>query len=286
MSFEIISDSSCDLTLEQIKELNINVVPFYFSYDGETYYKQNEKDTSTDFYNKLKNEDLHPKTSLPAVQDYCDAFEQILKQGKDIVCICLSSKLSGSYQSALNAKMNISEDYPDRRIEVIDSLAATSAQALYVKHVIKMRENNASIDDVLNSLQNDDLQYKVFFTVDSLEYLTKGGRIGKCSSLVGSLLDVKPILNHSDGELFPVAKVRKKKKAIDTIVNLAHEYAQQFENPNVSLIYCLQNDDITSLKEACVEKFNLSESLETSQLGCTIGVHTGPTAMGILVSNF
>lgn len=286
MNFEIISDSSCDLELNVVRDMNITIVPFYFSFDGETYYKENVDYSRIDFFNRLLNEDLHPKTSLPSVQDYCDAFENKLKQGKDIICLCISGKFSGSFQSAYNAKINLADLYPDRRIEVVDTQAATGAQGEIVKFFARLRDENKSIDDALRAFQNVNLTYKVFFMVDSLDYLAKGGRIGKAGLLLGTLLDVKPILNHSDGELFPVAKVRKKKKALDTIVNQAYEYSQLFDNYTLSLLCCLDNEDSKYLYNLCQKKFGKNVPINFSHIGTTIGVHTGPTALGVIISNY
>lgn len=286
MNFELVSDSSCDLSSTLIAEYGINIVPFYVSFNGETYYKENVDITVAEFYDRLIKEDVYPKTSLPAVQDYCDVFESILQQGKDVVCVCLSSKFSGSYQSACNAKLNLADQYPDRRIEIIDSLAATVAQGEIVKFVAKLRIENATIDDVLNKLNNVNLNYKVFFTVDSLEYLAKGGRLGKGSLLLGTLLDIKPILNHSDGELFPVAKVRKKQKAFDYIVNEAYEYSKLFKEFNVTVASSVDSDDFKQVVKMCQKKFGKDVLINTGRVGCTIGVHTGPTAIGVLISNY
>ncbi len=286
MNFELISDSSCDLSSSVIKELDIKIVPFYFSFDGETYFKEGHEYTSDDFFDKLSTEDIYPKTSLPSVQDYCDLFEPLLKEGKDIICLCISSKFSGSYQSACNAKMNLSETYPDRTIEIVDSQAATAAQGEIVKHVARLRLNNATIAETLASLENPHLTYKLFFTVDSLEYLSKGGRLGKAGLLLGTLLDVKPILNLSNGELFPVAKVRKKKKAYEHIVDESFEYSKLFEKFTINFIYCVDNEDTQTCYKMIQKKYGKDAEIIKTQLGSTIGVHTGPTAVGVLISNY
>ncbi len=286
MNFEIISDSSCDLTKSDIKKYNINIVPFYFSFDGENYFKEGVEYTSFDFFNKLSTEDLYPKTSLPSVQDYYDMFESILKTGKDVVCLCISSKFSGSFQSANNAKMNIQDEYPERRIEVIDSLAATYAQGAIVKHVAFLRDNNATIDEVLASLKDPKNEYKIFFTLDTLDYLQKGGRLGKGASLVGTFLDIKPILTLENGELFPLAKVRKKKKAFDYIIDAAYEYSKGFENFSVTIATCLENEDFVQLSTQAQQKFGPDITIDKEFIGSTIGVHTGPTVIGILVTNY
>lgn len=286
MNFEIVSDSSCDLDSTIVRALNLTIVPFYFSFDGETYYKENVDYSTNTFFNRLINEDLQPKTSLPSVQDYYDTFENILKQGKDIICLCISSKLSGSYQSACNAKMNISDYYPDRRIEIVDSLAATGAQGVIVQFFARLRDENKSIDDTLRTFQDINKTYKIFFTVDSLDYLANGGRIGKASLLLGTLLDVKPILNLSDGEIFPVAKVRKKKKALDTIVNQSYEYSQLFDNFTITILTCVNTDDVKYLHSLCQKKFGKNIPINFSHIGATIGVHTGPTAVGLIISNY
>ncbi len=286
MNFELFSDSSCDLTKIDIKKHNITIVPFYFSFDGETYYKEGAEYTSFDFFNKLDAEDLYPKTSLPSVQDYCDAFEPVLKEGKDIVCVCLSSKFSGSYQSANNAKMNILDSYPDRRIEIIDSQSATFAQGAIVKHIAKLREHNGTIDDVITTINNPNNDYKVFFTVDTLDYLQKGGRLGKGASLIGSFLDIKPILTLESGELYPIAKVRKKKKALDYVVEQAYDYSANFDSFSVTVLTCLDTNDTVALVDACKAKFGADTPVGVEYVGTTIGVHTGSTVMGVLITNY
>ncbi len=287
MNFEIISDSACDIKKSDIQKYNINIVPFYFSFDGETYYKEGAEYTSFDFFNKLATEDLYPKTSLPSVQDYYDAFETILKDGKDVVCLCISSKFSGSFQSANNAKMNIQDAYPERRIEVIDSLAATYAQGAILKHIAKLRQNNATIDEVVASINNPKNDYKIYFTIDTLDYLQKGGRLGKGASLVGTFLDIKPILTLENGELFPLAKVRKKKKALDYIVDAAFDYSKSFDNFSVSILTCLDTDEaIEQLTALTKAKFGDDIELSFEYVGSTIGVHTGPNVCGILVTNY
>ena len=121
MGFKIICDTSSDLTPDEIKELNIDTVSFYISFDGVNYEKEISEMTIDDFYKKLTDEKLFGKTSMPTIQDYSEVFEKHLKNGDDIICICLSSKFSGSYSSAINAKKILEEEYPERKITVIDS---------------------------------------------------------------------------------------------------------------------------------------------------------------------
>ena len=140
-NYVLISDGSCDLTFEEAKELNVEVVPFYVSFDSSEQYKEGQDFNVRDFYQKMvDNPFVFPKTSLPSPKDYMDCFEKYLKDGKDIICMCITSKFSGSYNSARNAAEMLLEEFPDRKITVNDTMFNTVIQGLLVREAARMRD--------------------------------------------------------------------------------------------------------------------------------------------------
>ena len=169
--YQIISDSSCDLPTNLLETLNIGIVPYYVSFDTVSYYKEILELTPETFYDEVKARKVYPKTSLPPIQDYINIFEPYLKEGKDILCICLTSKFSGSYQSAINAGNILLETYPDARIEVMDSISVTGTQGLLVYEACRMRDEGYSLDRLVETLDRQKQTSKINFTVDSLDFL-------------------------------------------------------------------------------------------------------------------
>lgn len=283
-SYKILSDSSCDIPDGLVKEYDLELVPFYISFDQNKYYKERVELTTSEFYKVLRTENVFPKTSLPSVQDYIDKFTVYLNKGLDIVCFCLTPNFSGSYQSAVNAKNILSEDYPDARIEVIDSRQATAGQGLIVLEAARMQKAGLSIDELIEKIGTVIVNSKIVFTIDSLEYLQKGGRIGKVSSLIGSLFNIKPLIVLRNDELLPVGKVRGRKKAIRELYALMEQEMGQNKNYADYNFMIINSDCLEDAKEVCdtlKQEYNIDVTYPISDVGVTIGTHTGPTALGI-----
>lgn len=281
--YQIISDTSCDIPASMLEQLHVAFVPFYVSFDQETYYKELVELTPDDFYDKINAEHLFPKTSLPSVQDYMDAMEPVLKEGRDVFCMCLTSKFSGSYQSALNARNILSESYPERIIKVMDTACVTGSQGLLVYEACRMRDAGMDMETLERKLDLLKTTTKINFTVDSLEYLQKGGRIGKAAALAGTILNIKPIVIMQDGELHPVSKVRGYKKALKTIMDMTREeIGAEKENYRVCVIHGEKERHQTAVEIADTlrrEGFDVIDAVY--MVGITIGTHTGPTPIGI-----
>lgn len=281
-NFVILSDSSCDLPEDLKKEYNIDVVPFYVSFDKENYLKENIDININDFYKKVTNEKIIPKTSLPSMEDYSNYFKKHLENGVDILCFTLCSELSGSYQSAINAANIMLEDYPDRKILVIDSKKATVAQGLLVIEASKMQKAGFSLEETYEKMENLKQEGIIIFTIDSLEHLQKGGRIGKASALAGSLLNIKPILLLLNGVLEPHSKVRGRKKSLSEVLKIFDEYINEdISKYQIAIAHAYCKDEAIELEKALNEKYNINLSYPIFDIGITIGAHTGATAIGI-----
>lgn len=282
--YQIISDSACDISPDLLKERGIAVVPFFVSFDGETYYKELYELTPDEFYAKLQGQSLFPKTSQPTIQDYLDVFEPYLRNGQDILCFCLSSNFSGSFQSAVNAKNILAEAYPDAVIEVFDSRNVTGSQHLLVNEAALMQAEGCTIAQQVAVFQQIKDTTKINFTVDSLEHLQKGGRIGKAAALAGTILNIKPIIVAQHGELFPDSKIRGHKKALKTLLEMTRkEIGTQKESYRLLVLYADQSrkEEAESIAaELQADGFPFLQPA-LAQVGITIGTHAGPTAVGI-----
>ena len=280
----LISDTSCDLNPATIAKYNIQLVPFYVSFDQVEYYKEIVELPIKAFYERMRSEKIFPKTSLPSINDYYETFKPFIEQGKSVICVCLSGFFSGSYNSAVNARELILENYPNAEIEIINSLNATGGQGLIVTEIARMIEASIDFKTILTIIPQLIEKSRIFFYVDVLDYLEHGGRIGKASALLGTMLNVKPILYLQDGQLFPVSKVRGKKKAVAKILDLAKEYVgDEGANYNYIVGHADTEDDATKISQEFTESLGDYLPEHFFFIGTTIGVNTGPDACGVCV---
>ncbi|OOB78605.1 MAG: EDD domain protein [Epulopiscium sp. Nuni2H_MBin003] len=277
----LFSDSSCDLTAALVEQYNINLIPFYISFDQNTYYKENVDITLPEFYSKIRTGEFFPKTSLPSINDYYEHFLPVIQRGDSIICLCLSSKFSGSYVAAVNARNMILDEFQDAQITVIDSMTATGAQGMLVLEVAKMIQAGLEFYEIVHITDIIKTQTRIFFYVDTLDYLEKGGRIGKVASLLGSMFNVKPIIYLADGELFPYARARGKKKATSKIIDALREYISGKED---KFNYAIAHSDAVSyikyVEDIVTNELKLPIDAELT-IGITIGTYTGPDACGV-----
>lgn len=289
LKYQIVSDGSCDLSPELVERWNIKVVPFYVSFDGENYKKEIVEVPIREFYQKMvDNKKLYPKSSLPSVEDFVKAFEPIAKQNIPIICICITTKFSGSLNSANNAKNIIQDKYPDAKITVIDSMLDTVLQGLYVIEAAKMQEAGWSYEDTVTKLEEIKLTGRIIFTTASMDYLQKGGRIGKLTGLLSSTLRIQPLIILKEGEIFPSGITRNRKKALKCLIELAKKHFEEIkESPDkysfavgYGYDYREAEEFRTQLLESLGEYSNIKE-IPIFQIGATIGVHTGPHPLGM-----
>lgn len=289
MNFGIVSDSSCDLPESYVQTEQVEIVSFYLSFDGEEYYREGKEISIPEFYQRMaENPDCFPKTSMPSIQDYVDAFLSFVKKGLPVLCICLSRKLSGSLQAAVNAKQVVEEQFQGARIEVVDSCLATALQGMLVKDAVEMRNAGKTLDEAAEALRSLRQSGHIFFTTDDLKYLEHGGRIGKVASVAGSVLKIKPLIQFYDGELGSAELCRGRKKSLQKIIDKMESYIQDLKIEPED--YFLVTGVGLWVPEYDEFKMRLRERLGTSgfrvrewediQIGATIGVHTGPYPLG------
>lgn len=286
MSDYILSCSSTvDLTPQQMKERNIRYVCFHFILDG-----QDHKD---DMGQSIAPEELYSrmvagaeaKTSQVALGEYTEYFEQLLQEGKDILHVEFSSGLSGSYNSARLVVEDLKEKYPDRKIYLVDSLAASSGYGLIMETLADMRDAGKSVEELYQWIEENRLRMHHWFFSTDLTFYIRGGRISKTAGAVGTLLGICPLLNMDNlGRLQPREKIRTKKKVIRRIMEMMEAHAQDGTEYSGKCYICQSAclDDAKAVAALVEEKFpKLQGKVEIYPIGATIGSHTGPGTVAL-----
>ena len=278
----LISDSSCDLPLSCICKYELEIVPFYVSFDTENYYKEIEELSIEAFYQRLRAKKIFPKTSLPSINDYYERFKTHVEAGNSIICVTLSNHFSGSYNSAVNARELILENYPNAKIEIINSLNATGGQGVLVLEIARMIQDGLNYTTIVETALKLRDTARIFFFVETLDYLEHGGRIGKAAALVGTMLNVKPIIYLQDGVLFPSGKVRGTKKALAKILEITKDYVGEHANDyHYSIAHADNVEYADIIKEGIEESLGVTTLKDFCFIGTTVGVYTGPDVAGI-----
>lgn len=290
MSYAIVTDSSADLPASFAQEHQISVVPFYVSMDGEHYLKEGTEISVPDFYKAMiEQENCFPKTSMPTIPDYLQVFRPLAEAGTPILCICLTQKFSGSYQSAVNASIALKESFPDVEIEVVDSQLVTALQGLFVAEAARLRDEGLTLQQAVPLLKEIRQTGQIFFTTKDLKYLEHGGRLGKVACIAGSVLNLKPILHFQNGELDTTHVCRGRKKSLQRIQDdfFAHLQAQSIHledywfGTGIGAEVPEYEDFVAALEARFAEAGIQPGGWVKVHIGATIGVHTGPYPMGL-----
>jgi DegV family protein with EDD domain len=279
MKLYIVTDSTADIPKELASELDIHVVPLKVHINDATYL-DGVTLTTAQFYEKLEKADKLPRTSQPSPVDFVDMYEALAAKGEDaqIISIHLSSALSGTYQTANLAKDMVQDKI---KVHVIDSRTASYALGSIVVAVARAAREGKNLQQCLDLAQRLIANHAVFFVMDTLMYLQKGGRIGKASAVLGSLLNVKPILTFDEtGEVAAVEKVRGKKKAVGRMLDLAKEFAGSA--PVVAaVVHATSHEEAEALKARIAEELNVTEDMVVTELGPVIGTYGGPGLLAV-----
>lgn len=289
MAYQIITDGSCDLGQEIPQQNGIKVVPFYVTFDGRNYKKEIEEIGVREFYQQMvDNPDKFPKSSLPSVQDFVEAFTPYAKEGKDIICLCITVKFSGSYNSARTAAATIKEEYPEVKIEVVDTTVNTVLQGLLVLETVRMQKAGLSFVETVAQIERIKTSGRIIFTVGNYEYLIHGGRIGKVMGNAASTLGIKPLIMLREGEIFPTGISRSRKKALKRLIEQTRDHFNKIgESPDdyqIVVGYGYDYEEAASFRDellSSLKTYSEIESIEIFQIGATIGVHTGPYPIGL-----
>jgi DegV family protein with EDD domain len=272
---KVVTDSCSDITPQLARELGITVVPLYVQFGNETY-RDNIDLSTEEFYHKLKTTKIHPTTSTVTPADFAELFTKLAEETKEILTITLSEKFSATYAAALQGKAMVGKDC---RIEVIDSKAGAGAQMLLVISAAKMAQSGANLKQIADRVRRAIPRVHVLVSFDTLEYLRRGGRIGKAQAFLGSLLKVNPIVGVKDGETFPIARPRNRAQAMDLLVNFVKGFS---DIEAVAIEDATTPDDLQTLAERLKDVVP-PERIYRSKVSPVIGTHVGPHALAVAV---
>ena len=272
-------DTAVDLNLDYLKSKNIPFVSFHYNLDGQDYTDDLGQSLSyEDFYKKIDNGSM-PVTSQVNIADCIDMFEKYLKKGYDILHLAFSSGLSGTYNSAHTAAEEVRDSYPDRKIIVVDSLAASSGYGLLLDAMIEKKENGATIDELAAFAEEEKLRVQHWFYTTDLTHFKRGGRISATACAIGNFLNLCPLMNvDSEGKLAVQYKIKGKKKAAREAVNKMLELCENGKDYNkrcfISNSGCIE--DAKYLADLLNETFpNIKGRVQIFDIGTIIGTHTG-----------
>ncbi|MDR7812565.1 DegV family protein [Lacrimispora sp.] len=284
-SFILTCCSTVDMKKEFFEQRQIPYVCFHYTMDGVTYPDDlGQSIPFPEFYDRIAK-GATPVTSQVNVEEYCDFFEPFLKEGKDILHLTLSSGISGTYNSACVAREEMSSRYPDRKIVIVDSLGASSGYGLLTDSVADLRDKGVSLEEATEWTENNKLFVHHWFFSTDLTSFKRGGRISATSAMLGTVLNICPLMSiDNTGHLIPRQKIRTKKKAIQEIINTmeAHAKGGRDYSGQCFLSYSACENDAREVAALVEERFQkLSGKVLLNSIGAVIGSHTGPGTVAL-----
>lgn len=279
MKYIISTDSTADLPASYVKEHDVAVQFLSYSFGDKVYGLDNQLDPH-DFYERMRSGEM-PTTNACIPDEVQNSFETYLKEGYDILHISFSSGLSASHNNARIAANELAELYPERKIVLVDSLCASLGQGLFVHYAVTMKEQGKSLEEVAAWLEENKLHLCHQFTVDDLFHLHRGGRVSKATAILGTLINVKPVLRVDDeGHLTSVCNVRGRKKALLKLVDNMSEQMEGYQNDIIFISHgdCLEDAEFVAAQVR--ERFGIQNIL-IDYVSPTIGAHSGPGTVAL-----
>jgi DegV family protein with EDD domain len=278
MSFKIITDSCCDLTAEMVAQCELSVANLSVEMDGRVY--SNEEMTPVELYTHLRNGKL-PKTAAVNPDGWAALIRPALRAGQDVLVLAFSSGLSATYSSAVLAAEELAEKYPERKIQVIDTLCASLGQGMLVYMAAQKRLEGCSFEEVARWTEDNKLHQCHWFTVNDLMFLKRGGRVSAATALAGTLLQIKPVMHVDDaGKLINMAKARGRKASIEALADKVGETAI---NPQEQVMFICHGDcleDAQYLKKLVMERYSPKDVI-IGYVGPVIASHSGPGTLAM-----
>lgn len=279
--YKITTDNTADLPYSYYGEHDIEYMYLTYQLEGKTYGKGQELDFK-EFYEKMRNGSM-PTTSQVNSEEAKEVLRPFLEEGKDILHLSFSSGLSGSYNSVRLAAEELREEFPERKIIVIDSLCASLGEGLFVDKAVELKDSGMTIDENAAWLEEHKLNFCHVFTVDDLFHLHRGGRVSKVAAVLGTMINLKPLLHvDNEGHLIPVSKVRGRKKSLAGLVSMMEERVGSWKDKNTKIFISHGDcqEDAEYVAKLVKEKFGYDTFL-INTIGATIGTHSGPGTVAL-----
>ena len=280
--FVIVTDSATDLPEALVREMGVEVMPLRFTIEGETYEDRPDRRAMSieEFYDRLRQGQM-ATTSAINVGDYHETLRPILESGRDVLVLAFSSGLSTTYQSAAIAAEELAEEFPERKIAVVDTLCASLGEGLLVWHAAQMKKAGKSLEEIRDWVEANKLHLSHWFTVDDLHFLKRGGRISAATAVVGSMLQIKPVLHvDNEGHLISMSKARGRAASLKQVANKIVELSDPKQDQMIFISHsdCLADAQVVGeeLKAA-----GLAREVVYNHIGPVIGAHTGPGTVAV-----
>ena len=280
--FIIMTDSCCDLPAQLADKLELTILPLSFTINGKEHYNYLDgRDISSSHFYRLLREGTQCTTSAANTNAFLSAMEPVLKKGKDILCICFSSALSTTCASAQMAAKELVLKYPNNKIYIVDSLSASLGQGMLTYYAVQQKRSGKTIEQVYQWMEQNKLHLCHWFTVNDLYFLKKGGRVSASTALLGTLLNIKPVMHmDNDGHLILKGKVRGRKASLDALVNKAGELGIDLASQTVFISHGDCVEDAEYVRDQMKEKYGVSDFL-INYVDCVIGAHSGPGTVAL-----
>lgn len=279
-NYVIFTDSGCDVSTEILAQWGVLHADMTFTFAGEDKEYINRDISNKEFYDRMKK-GAHPKTSAINAAAFEEAFETVLKEGNDILYVAFSSGLSTTVNSARMAVEELREKYPERKIIVVDTLAASAGLGMMVYMAVEKKKEGATLNENAQYIESLISQHCIWFTVDDLEYLKRGGRVSPLVAFAGGVLGIKPVLYmDSEGNLIKVSTARGRKNAIEALVAKYEELSYKEKNTPIFISHADCEDDAKRLADILKERYNADVTLITN-IGPIIGSHSGPGTLAM-----
>ena len=281
-NYVIVTDSSCDLPAHLVEELELHTVPLAFLFGEKTYYNypDNREMSPKAFYDRLRGGEM-ATTNAINVGQVTDFLTPFLEEGKDILILSFSSGLSTSFNSYTISAQDLAEQYPDRTIRVIDTLCASLGQGMLVYQAAQLRQAGKRLDEVAQWVEDNKLRQCHWFTVDDLFFLKRGGRVSAATAVVGTMLQIKPVLHvDNEGHLISVAKARGRKASLQALVDKVVQPGEDEAKQPRHISHSDCGADAQFVADQIKQKYGTKEII-LNDIGPVIGAHTGPGCVAL-----
>ena len=280
MTFKLITDSTADLDESWAKDQDVEILGLHITLDGQVYETVGENRLTSDLLLERMKNGSKPTTSQINVGQFKEAFRRHAEAGEAVLYLAFSSVLSGTYQSAVMAREMILEEFPEATIEIVDTLAAAGGEGYLSILAVEARDQGQSLEETKAMIEDILPRLRTYFLVDDLYHLMRGGRLSKGSAIIGSLVNIKPLLwIEADGKLVPIAKVRGRKKGMREMLQLA---SQDLAHSTAIVAYSTDLDGAQALRDSLLERPAIDQVL-IMPLGPVIATHVGPGTLAVFV---
>lgn len=280
MTIRLVTDSTCDLPETVLSDLQVQIVPINIQF-GNVTYEENVSIGPGEFYQKVTDEQILPKTSQPTVNAFVEAYQLLGTDASEVISIHVTSKLSGTYENAVQAAKIVKDTV---NVTVVDSMAGSAGLGCMVQDAGQMISVGHSVDEIRRRIEEKRPQISLYFAVDTLKYAQMSGRVGKLSTVIGTMLNIKPIIGLSDGMIAVQGRVRSKRAAIEHILSLTRNAVH--DSPvQVGVVHAQAPDRAETLMKAAKSSLNV-QSAYIEDVAISLAVHFGPGTVGLIAYPF